>query len=256
MRTLAASAYYSYLGVFRWVRPATYISQKIVFALAQMTFFVLVGRAVGNQDVTFYVVGNAMILTATSTVYALGMTVGGERQQGLLPYLIGSPADDAAIFFGHALVQVIDGVVAVLIGLGWGVLIFGVGIPVQDLPALLAAIFVASLACAGLGLVVGAAALIVLDASFVGNAMTFALLLLSGANFETSDLPEPLRSLSGVVPLARSLSYTRDLLAGAEPRLELLLGDAALGAMYGLAGYAVFRAVATAARRDGGLDRA
>ena len=55
----------------------------------------------------------------------IGFIYGDERWTGTLPYLFGAPANRMAMFAGRSLVQILDGMLGIFIGLSWGVLLFG-----------------------------------------------------------------------------------------------------------------------------------
>src|SRR3990172_6671977 len=104
----------SCIALFAWLRPVTYAASKIVMPLAQMLFFVFLGTYAtnaGNSD--FYVIGNAVQITAVSGIFGVTMSVGGDRWAGTLPYLFGSPANRVMLFFGRAFMHVIDGAIGV-----------------------------------------------------------------------------------------------------------------------------------------------
>src|SRR3990172_1765649 len=100
----------SYIALFAWLRPVSYMASKILMPLAQMFFFVFLGSsASGGKNSDFYVIGNAIQITSVSGIFGVTMSVGGDRDAGTLPYLFGTPANRFFIFFGRAFMHVIDG---------------------------------------------------------------------------------------------------------------------------------------------------
>jgi len=50
----------SYIALFHWLRPTTYLASKILMPLAQILFFTILGiYATGRDSASFYVIGNA-----------------------------------------------------------------------------------------------------------------------------------------------------------------------------------------------------
>ena len=95
--------------------------------LAQILFFTFLGSyASGGTDVDFYVIGTPIQITATSGIFGVTMSIGGDRWNGTLPYLFGTPANRLMLFFGRAFMHILDGTLGVVIALGWGALLFGV----------------------------------------------------------------------------------------------------------------------------------
>ena len=74
---------------------------------------------------TFYVIGNAMQITAVSGIFGVTMSIGGDRWEGTLPYLFGTPANRLAMFVGRAFMHILDGMLGVMLAFGWGVLLLG-----------------------------------------------------------------------------------------------------------------------------------
>ncbi len=137
IRLFWQGAVLSYIALFRWLRPTTYMASKIVMPLAQMFFFVYLGTfATGAGNAGFYIIGNALQIAAVSGIYGVTMSVGGERNDGTLPYLFGTPANRLSVFMGRAFMNVLDGMLGVIIAFGWGVLLLGLNLSHTNLAAL------------------------------------------------------------------------------------------------------------------------
>ena len=146
----------SYIALFGWLRPITYLATKIIGPLMQMFFFTLLGTfATGAENAHFYVIGNAVQVAAMSGIYGVTMSVGGERWAGTLIYLFGTPANRMMMFFGRAFMHIIDGTIGVVIAFLWGVLLFKLDLSQTNLPALALTILVTTLSTCGLGLLMG-----------------------------------------------------------------------------------------------------
>src|SRR3970282_2540459 len=126
LRLFWVGALFSYVALFRCLRPMQYLASKIFMPLAQILFFSVLGLYAGGPGaVNYYVIGNAMQLTAVNGIYGVTMSIGGDRWEGTLAYLFGTPANRMAMFVGRAFLQRIDGVFGVLLAFMWGVVIFG-----------------------------------------------------------------------------------------------------------------------------------
>ena len=255
MRVFLASAYYGYRALFFWETPMVYLVQRLLLPLSGMAFFSLIGLFGGSQPLEFYLVGNAMVIASLS-----GFTIAGvitsERNIGTLIYLIGSPANRAALFFGRAAVHVAAAAVFVVVGFAWAILVFGLDLPLSSWPGILLTIGVGTLAVSGLGLLLGSVAYLVLDSLVLGNIMIFTILLVSGANIPLNELPPALSFLGEALPLTRSIEAARALAAGGEisASLPLLLEDLAIGLGYALVGFFLFSWIEVVARRRGTLE--
>jgi len=247
----------SYMALFGWLRPVTYIASKIVGPLMQMFFFTFLGTfATGPDNAHFYVIGNAVQIAALSGIYGVTMSIGGERWSGTLIYLFGTPANRMMIFFGRAFMHIIDGAFGVVIAFTWGILLLGLDLSQTNLPALGLTIIVTTISTSGLGLLMGCLSLVTANVGFVNNTVYFLLLIFSGANVEINILPAWMQALSNVLPLTRGIASARLLIAGARIQdvLPLLVQELGIGLVYGLMGYFMFQWVEFTAKRRGTLE--
>src|SRR5881296_1054950 len=227
MRLFGVTAFYSFRALFHWLSPMPYLVYRALFPLTQLAFFALIGAYGGSQPLAFYLVGNT-VGTATLTAFGVSQAVADERQQGTLSYLLAAPAPRVPIFFGRAALHVADGMLNMLAATAIAVILFGLRVPVEGIVGLVITMLVATIAICGVGLLLGAVAYIVLDTAV----------------------------LAQVIPLTRSVAAGRLYAAGAslDAGLSLLVGDLALGAVYGVAGYLVFNWLEMRARREGRLE--
>lgn len=257
IRLFFQGALLSYVALFRWLRPTTYLASKIVMPLAQILFFTFLGiYATGRSNASFYIIGNAVQLAAVSGIYGVTMSIGGDRWEGTLLYLFGTPANRLALFTGRAFFHVLDGILGVFVGLAWGVILLGLDLShVHALP-LLIAILITTFSTSGLGLLLGCVSLVSLDTMFVNNSAYFLLLIFSGANIKLSTLPAWMQTISWGLPLTRGIAAVRSLVAGASLAdvAPLLMGEALIGVMYVLLGYSLFRWFEFQAKRRGTLE--
>ena len=247
----------SYIALFRWLRPTTYMASKIVMPLFQLLFFTYLGvSATGVETASFYVVGNAMQITAISGIYGVTMSIGGDRWSGTLPYLFGSPANRITMFLGRAFFHIFDGMLGVFIGFAWGVFLLNLDLSNTDIPALILTIIITTISTAGLGLLMGCLALITRNIMFVNNTVYFLLLIFSGANIPVQVLPSALQMISFISPLTRGIAAARILILGGDLSqvAGLLSGELAIGLIYGVLGYSLFHWFEVQAKKQGTLD--
>lgn len=247
----------SYVALFSWLRPMTFIASMILFPLGQIMFFTLLGIfATGADTASFYLIGNAMQITASSGIFGVTMAIGGERWAGTLVYLFGAPANRLAVFTGRATIHILNGFVEVLLGLAWGWALGWVDFSHTDPLALGLVILVATFSTAALGLLLGCLGLITLNIMFINNLLYFLLLLFSGANVPVSSLPPWMQYISWALPLTRGIEAARELVGGASlARVAgLVTGEFLIGLAYLVAGYVLFRVFEIEAKRRGTLE--
>jgi ABC-2 type transport system permease protein len=247
----------SYIALFHWLRPTTYLASKILMPLAQILFFTFLGvYATGIDNADFYVIGNAIQIASVSGIYGVTMSIGGDRHNGTLPYLFGTPANRLVMFLGRSFVHILDGMLGVVIALTWGVLLLGLDLSNTDMPALALTILITTFSTSGLGLLMGCISLVTTNVMFVNNSVYFLLLLFSGANIPISSLPPWMQMISWALPLTRGIASARLLIDGASLSdvSRLLAGEFALGVVYVFLGYWLFRWFESQAKARGTLE--
>jgi ABC-2 type transport system permease protein len=252
------STYLQYVALFQWATIRGYIAYKVLLPVTQILFFVELGvYGTGRQNALYFALGNALQVTAQAGLYGVISTVANERQFGTLPMLLGSPANRLVTFLSRAIVNVLDGIVTVLIGLAVTVLIFGLDLHRANLLLLGLCVLLISMTTAGLGLLFGSLGLIMRDAITIANVVYYLLLVLCGINFPVSRLPGALQVVSYSLPLTRGVEAARGAAAGASITQVggLLAGELIVGVAYAMLGYILFRALEGYARR-GGLQEA
>lgn len=257
VRLFFQGALLSYVALFRWLRPTTYLASKIVMPLAQILFFTFLGMyATGRSNASFYIIGNAVQLAAVSGIYGVTMSIGGDRWEGTLLYLFGTPANRLAMFTGRAFFHVLDGILGVFVGLAWGVILLGLDLSHVQPLALVIAILITTFSTSGLGLLLGCVSLVSVDTMFVNNTAYFLLLVFSGANVKLSTLPSWMQAISWGLPLTRGIAAVRLLISGASLAdvAPLLIGEALVGIVYVLLGYSLFRWFEFQAKRRGTVE--
>ena len=257
LRLFFHGAILSYVALFHWFRPIHYMASKVLMPLAQMFFFVFLGTFATSADNTsFYVIGNAIQIAAVSGIFGVTMSVGGERENGTLPYIFGTPANRFVVFFGRAFMHVFDGMLGVVIAFFWGVVLFGLDLSQASLPALALIIFITTVSTCGLGLLMGCLSLVTVNVMFINNFVYFALLIFSGANVPIERFPQVMQSISWALPLTRGITAARMLVDGASfsQISSLLWGELGVGLLYGGIGYLLFAWFETQAKKHGTLE--
>jgi len=257
IRLFFQGAVLSYIALFAWFRPSQYIATKVVGPLAQILFFTLMGKfGTSGESADFYIIGNAIQITALSGIFGVTFSIAGDRWNGTLPYLFGTPANRMTMFLGRAVIHVIDGIFGVLIGFAWGVTLLGLDLSNTDPWALLLVIAVTTFSTSGLGLLLGSLSLITRNVMFINNTAYFLLLVLSGSNIAIDRLPPALQAISNVLPLTRGIASARAIIDGATFRevRPAMLEEIGIGIIYIMCGYVLFRWIEVLAKRRGTLE--
>jgi ABC-2 type transport system permease protein len=247
----------SYRAMFNWLSPWILIPSLVVSPICQILLFAYIGRSAGVGNDEFYVIGNALNYAAIPCLFAMGATIGGEREGHTLGILLATPARRIPLFLGRALPVVANGWGVAMVGVLAGVLLLDVHIPGDAWPAILLAVVVASASCTGLGLAMGAVALRVRESAVLGNVVFCLLLVFCGVNVALDDLPAWMATVGTWLPLTHGIEAARLLADGSGLGAVdgLLLREIGVGLIYTVIGLALLRFFEDESRRSASLDR-
>lgn len=225
-------SFLSYKALFGWLDPKVYVLVMVLSPLSQLLFFsTLVNYVYKGENLLGYVAANALLLCVLNSVFGIMSVITSDRGMGTLHLVMSTPANKVSLFLSRSVAHVINGLVTATIGLLFGVVLFQLTISFHE-GLILLIIWVCSIfsAC-GLGLIVGSFCLWSPSMHLWSNLLASLLLLVSGANYPLSRMPEWLQFLGHFTPLTRGVQLTKDILndkdySNVVPLLgeELLLG--------------------------------
>lgn len=247
----------SYRAMFGWLNPWILIPSLVVTPICQVMLFAYIGRSAGVGNDEFYVIGNALNYAAIPCLFAMGATIGGEREGHTLGIVLSTPARRIPLFLGRALPVIVNGWGVAVVGVLAGILLLEVHVPGPAWPALLLVVMVASFSCTGLGLAMGALALRVRESAVLGNVLFCILLVFSGANVALDDLPGWMAAVGTWLPLTHGIEAARMLADGSGfgDVDGLVLREIGVGAIYTVIGLGMLRYFEDESRRRATLDR-
>ncbi len=258
LRIFLSSASFAFKALFSWLHPAMWLTQLLVLPLFQMAFFVYLARFVNptNTSVAFIAVGNAMQVSAFSSIFAVCNITSEEKWQGTLIPLIATPANRFPLFLGRSIFQVFNGLATVAVGFFYAWYVFGVDMSRTDLVALAIVILITSLAMTGFGLMLGSLGLFLRTAMIIANIFLFIGLLICGVNFPVSDLPGWVRPFSYAIPMTYGTVAARAAVQGSSllQLAPVLLQEIGAGIGSIVVGYVLFLGFEALARRRGTLE--
>jgi ABC-2 type transport system permease protein len=256
VRLFFIGGYIAYKALFNWMRPSYYIPTMLGAPLFQLLFFAYIGRFAELENDAFFVVGNAVQLSAMAGIYGMAMTIGGERWTQTLSPLLASPANRLALFLGRALPIAANGILTSIFAFGAGWWLLDFSLAADQIPALAVVVLVSATACTCFGLMVGAIGLRARDVFFLANLVVFCLLLVSGANVPLDALPSWLEAVSRGVPLTHGIEAAREIASGASlgDVAGLVWAELAIAAGYAAVAYALFRVFESEGRRRASLE--
>ena len=256
IRIYVAEAWLSYHGRFSITSPFGYFAGKLGFPFFLMLFFIFMGKFVGYTDPLYIVIGNILLIPASSGMGGVTLAIGDERQWGTLSYVLGSPASRAPIFLGRAVFYILDGFVTSLLGFAIAAGIFHLDLSqVNFLLLMFCSLLIAITSC-GLGFLFGSISLVSRDGWVILNTFLSALYILVGVNFPIEALPAVLQKVAYGLPLTRGIMAARLVLNGSgwSAISALVAGEILVGTIYILAGYLCFLLIEKRSMVSGTLD--
>ena len=247
---------FSYRALFNWISPLLYVTTMLGSPLFQILFFAYLGRFSGLQDDEFFVVGNAVQVSAMAGIYGMTMTIANERQFGTLSPLLATPANRVALFLGRALPVIFNGLVVSAFGFAVGWLLLEFDVPSSSVAPLVLVVVVTVASCTALGMLLGSIGLRARDVFFVSNLVYFLMLLVCGVNIPVDELPGWLQAISRSIPLTHGIEAAREVADGASLAdvSDLVLTEIAIGAVYAAAAFGLFRLFELEGRRRASLE--
>lgn len=256
LRVFLVGGTISYRALFNWISPVMYVTTMLGSPLFQILFFTYLGRYAGDRGDDFFVVGNAVQVSAMAGIYGMVMGIANERQFGTLSPLLATPANRLALFAGRALPNVVNGLVVSSFGFAISRLLLDFGPEPASVPPLAFVVVVTVFSCTALGMLIGSIGLRARDVFFAANLVYFLMLLLCGVNVPVDALPGWLEAVGRALPLTHGIEAARQIVVGASlgSVRGLVLTEALVGAAYAVAGYVLFRLFELEGRRRGSLE--
>ena len=245
----------SFRALFNWLHPAIYIPTMLGSPLFQILFFSYVGRVSGLRNDTFFIVGNAVQVSAMAGIYGATMTIANERHFGTLLPLLATPANRIALFLGRTLPPIVNGLLVSTFGFIVGAVLLDFEMPSNNIPALAFVLLVTVCSCTALGMTLGSLGMRARDVFFASNLMYFFMLLLCGVNVPLQDLPGWMQAIGNALPMTHGIEAARGLAAGMTlgDVSSLLRTEAVIGVSYAFAAYTLFRIFEFEGKRTGSL---
>jgi ABC-2 type transport system permease protein len=246
----------SYRALFNWISPVMYTTTMLGSPLFQILFFTYLGRYAGSRGDDFFVVGNAVQVSAMAGIYGMVMGIANERQYGTLTPLLATPANRLAVFAGRALPNVVNGLVVSTFGFAISWLLLDFDPAAESLPSLALVVGITVVSCTALGMLIGSIGLRARDVFFAANLVYFLMLLFCGVNIDVDSLPGWMETIGRVLPLTHGIEAARKIVAGAAlgDVGGLVVTEALIGVAYAVAAYGLFRFFEAESRRRASLE--
>ena len=256
LRLFFLGGLFSYRALFNWIRPVIYVTTMLGSPLFQILFFAYLGRFSGLRDDEWFVVGNAVQVSAMAGIYGMTMTIANERQFGTLSPVLATPAPRLPLFLGRALPVIFNGLVVSAFGFAVGLLLLDFDVPLRQAPALVLVVVGTVTSCTALGMFLGSVGLRARDVFFASNLVYFLMLLVCGVNIPVDELPGWLEAIGRAVPLTHGIEAARAVADGQSFGAvdHLLWTELAIGAVFAALAFGLFRLFEVEGRRRASLE--
>lgn len=228
-----------YINLSYWRNPGAAFF-GVFFPLMLLTINSLVFGGGGTVKVhgvsvtTFYVAGMSVFAVVMVCFTGLAISVLFDRDTGRLKRIRGTPTPVSAYVCARLLFAIGVGLLASLLCVAEGVLLFHVSLPLAKLLPFMLAIATGSASLAALSLAVVATIPNAQAGPAVLNAVTFPVLFLSSVFYPVDSLPAWLNTIAGILPIrplsraATSAIFSGEIEAGS---LAIVLAWGAFGAI-------------------------
>ncbi|MCL2221917.1 MAG: ABC transporter permease [Oscillospiraceae bacterium] len=234
-----------------------FLAFKVGVSILTLVLYVLIARfTTGYVDLTAWVVGNAFALCVYECIFGIGGTFSSERFNGRLRSIIVAPTSKLTVIMYNGASSIVTGFLTIAVSFFIGGLLFGVQFSEFDFVMFALAIFAATFASVGLGLLLAVFALITDSIFLMLNALALLIIIFSGANFPVGQLPLFFPYIANIFPLYRSIAAARLSIGGAfsVEFWSLLLGEVLLGFVYLLITFLAIRIIERVATRNAALE--
>jgi ABC-2 type transport system permease protein len=256
IRVFFIGGYLAYRALFNWIHWSMYIPTMLGGPLFQILFFAYIGRYAKLRSDEFFVVGNAVEMSALGGIFGMALTIGGERWTQTLSAILATPANRLALFLGRALPNIANGIIVSTFGFIVGWLLLDFSLKPSEIPAIALVVVVSSFACTSFGMVVGSIGLRARDVFFLANLVIFIFLLFCGVNVPFDVLPGWGQAIGRVLPLTHGIDAARQIAGGASLGhvSGLVWTEAGIGVCYAALAYGLFRYFEASSRRAATLE--
>jgi ABC-2 type transport system permease protein len=230
MRYALLSGWLDYASVYTL---RTWIGGWLVRALAQVSFFALIGRLLQSerQETSFLLIGNAIVLVAMQALFVVHV-ISWERVMGTLPLHAVSPTNPVLVLASRGLYLIADGSFSALAALFLLAPVFGVPLPWPHALLVIPLTILVAASSYSLGIFLGLIGLAYRSSiNVLVNFGQIALMTLCGVDVPVSQFPGSISWIASCLPLTHGLAAIRDVLAN---HSDGMAGQALLEAIVGI----------------------
>ena len=255
MKSFLKESLFAYKGLFMWLNTAGFISAIILYPIATVLMYTLIGRFGGGTG-SSYALSIITISMSFSAIGGLSQSYSYDRSFGTISYVFASRGSRLKNFLAREVLHFPNAIIAFILGLATACMLTDMTLnSVSWLP------FILSVLVIGFSLVNFGQALGVV--SIVSNhwidTMHIALgvqMSLCGAIIPLEILPKPLVYIGHLLPITNGLTAVKRAFSGASfsEVYKYIVYELIIGLSYCVISYAAFRIFELIAKKYGTLD--
>ena len=223
LRSFTVAAWLGWQIESNWADPFLFAIYSIARPLASVLILVVMygvitDGAFSDPMFAYIYLGNALYILVGQVITGVSWAIIDDREHyRVAKHLYTAPINGYSYLFGRGVARLIIGTISVAITIGFGVLLFDLPIRLETVnwPLLVSSTTLGVAAIAGLGLFMGAWTMTMARHFWsVGDAVSGAMYLFSGAIFPIDILPTWLQPIAYLLPVTYWLEAARRALLG------------------------------------------
>ena len=273
-RSLKTATWLGWKIESNWTDPFLFAVYSIIKPLAGAAIIVVMYSVIaqGNYNTPYFAYlyfGNAFYQYVSSVMTGVSWAIVDDREHyKTLKYMYVAPIQIPAYLLGRGVARILIGTVSVVITILGGIFFLHVPFQVANVDWLLFAVtlVLGIIVLVMMGLILaGVTLMLARHSDFVGDAVSSAMFLFTGAIFPLTSLPAVLRPIGYALPITYWLELIRRSLIGtvvdafptfsAFSNLQLLGILVAFAVVLGIISNSIFKACEHRAREQGLIDR-
>ena len=252
-------AFYTYLGGFRYLTRAAYVSNVFLRPGLEALVFGYLGKFATSPDIAErIVIGMAVNVAGLTILRGLIYSSFDEKIRGTMTMVFISPSRRVTNYFSRGVFHYPNGIVTFVVILLASTFIFDLDYSSMNWTVLLVSSMVMLASATAFGLFLSNFCILLSYPGHVDFLGMGILMVFTGVVIPTSLLPGILSEITLVFPITNGLSALRDSFhgIGMEHAATNILREGMVMVGYVIAGYVGFRLIETRSKRTGFLDHA
>lgn len=234
-----------------------FIIIDLVTPSLQMLCFSLIGYYVyGAENIFKWMIGNTLLISSFGALYRVGLQIFNEKSSGTLSLLIATKTKLAEVFFSSAVFTMITSFFSVGIGVTLLSFLFNISWSIEKICNFCIVLIFAIFSVMCFGFLFSCFILVTTEIHLVINTTERILLIFTGANFSTEQLPVVLKNFSSILPLTNSIKAAQRLLKEENilNSIDLIKNEFMIGIIYLLIGIIILGQIEKIAIKNGNID--